>query len=45
MYKVVVKSYKTGDIVDTIVSDVYPTRICWDIELNDFDKKCEIIKL
>lgn len=45
MYKVTVKSLKSGEIVDTIVTEKYPTRICWDIELNDYDKKCEIIKL
>lgn len=45
MYKVIVKSLSTGDIVDTIVSEKYPTKICWDIELSDFDKKCEIITL
>lgn len=42
MYKVVVLSLSTGEIVDTILSEKWPTRICWDIELNDYDKKCVI---
>ena len=45
MYKVIVKSLASGEIVDTIVTEKYPTRICWDIELNDYDKKCEIITI
>lgn len=45
MYKVIVKSLKTGEIVDTILSEKFPTRICWDIELSDYDKICEIITL
>lgn len=45
MYKVIVTSLETGDVVKTIVSEVYPTRLCWDIELSDYDKKCEIVTL
>lgn len=45
MYKVIVTSYETGEVLKTIVSDFYPTKICWEIELNDYDKKCEIVKL
>lgn len=44
-YQVIVTSLETGEIVDTIISESWPARICWNIELNDYDKKCEIVEL